>query len=193
MARARYLSHPQVVQDPDVPVPEWKLSATGAARIEALAGSGALADTDVIYSSSEVKAVETAAILAATLGCPHHAVPEMGENDRSSTGYLPGPAFEAAADAFFAKPDESYQGWETARAAQARIVDAVDNALRRHAAQNILFVGHGAVGTLLYCALIGLPIDRQHDQPGGGGNFYAFDTISRKPTGPWRPLETLLV
>ncbi|MDX8353325.1 histidine phosphatase family protein [Cognatiyoonia sp. IB215182] len=192
MALARYLSHPQVVQDPDVPVPQWKLSVTGAARIEALAASGALADTNVIYSSTEVKAVEAAALLAAALDRPHHMIAEMGENDRSSTGYLPGPAFEAAADAFFAHPDQSYRGWETARAAQTRIVQAVDAVLCRHPNQNTLFVGHGAVGTLLYCALMDLPIDRQYDQPDGGGNYYAFDTITRKPAGSWQPLENLL-
>ncbi len=192
MPIAHYLSHPQVVQDPAIPVPQWGLNATGQARIAALAASGAMQGTQVIYSSTETKAVETAAPLAQALGCPHDQVAEMGENDRSSTGYLPGPAFEAAADAFFANPDESHQGWETARAAQQRIVNAVDAALKAQPNDNILFVGHGAVGTLLYCALMDIPIDRRHDQPHGGGNIYRFDTVTHTPDGPWQPLETLI-
>ncbi|MEM9786402.1 MAG: histidine phosphatase family protein [Pseudomonadota bacterium] len=192
MAIARYLSHAQVEMDPDVPVPQWGLNTIGQARIALLAASNALAGTQVIYSSTETKAVETAAPLAKALSCPHHKVPEMGENDRSATGFLPGPAFEAAADAFFAHPDDSYQGWETARDAQKRIVAAVHAALANHPDQDILFVGHGAVGTLLYCALMDAAIDRRHDQPDGGGNIYSFDTDTRRPDGPWQPLETLL-
>lgn len=192
MTIARYLSHPQVVQDPVLPVPQWPLNATGAARVAALASSGALTGTDVIYSSTEVKAVETAAPLAAALNCPHHLVAAMGENDRSSTGFMPGAAFEAAADAFFAHPDKSYRGWETAHAAQERIVTAIGAALAKHPHQNILFVGHGAVGTLLYCALSDLPIDRRYDQPAGGGNYFDFDANTRTPKGHWQPLERLL-
>ena len=104
MPIARYLSHTHVVKDPDVPVPQWGLSDVGRTRVAALAASGALTDTQVIYSSTEVKAVETAAPLSKAIGCPHHQRAEMGENDRSATGFLPAAAFEAAADAFFAHP-----------------------------------------------------------------------------------------
>ena len=192
MPIARYLSNTHVVKDTDVPVPQWGLRDEGRTRVAALAASGALTDTQVIYSSTEVKAVETAAPLSKAIGCPHHQRAEMGENDRSATGFLPAAAFEAAADAFFAHPDRSYRGWETARAAQARILAAIDVVLSEHPKDNILFVGHGAVGTLLYCALMDLPIDRQHDQPHGGGNVLTFETVTRTPDGPWQPMEALL-
>ncbi len=192
MPTACYLSHPQVLIDAHVPVPRWGLNAVGQARVAALAASGALAGTGVIYTSTETKAVETATPLASALNCPLHQRDEMGENDRSATGFLPGPAFESAADAFFANPGDSFHGWETAQDAQQRITTAIDAALNAHPGDDILFVGHGAVGTLLYCALMNIPIDRRHDQPHGGGNLYRFDTTTRKPDGPWRPLETLI-
>ncbi|WP_306235158.1 hypothetical protein [Bradyrhizobium sp. Bra64] len=37
--------------------------------------------------------------------------------------------------------------------------------LARNRPGDILFVGHGAVGTLLFCHFSGHPIDRVHDQP----------------------------
>jgi broad specificity phosphatase PhoE len=46
---------------------------------------------------------------------------------------------------------------------------------------DIAIVGHGGTGTLLYCHLAALPIDRRYDQPATyGGNWFAFDRASRK-------------
>ena len=96
------------------------------------------------------------------------------------------------ADRFFAEPDQSVRGWETARAAQQRIVAEVEACLSDAPVGDILFVGHGGVGTLLYSALMGLPISRRYDQgPGGGGNWFAFPLDTRKPLSGWQPMERL--
>lgn len=193
MDRVRYLTHPEVVIDPDVPVAQWGLNDVGAARIAALAGAPVLADTVAVYSSTETKAMEAAVPLAAAIPCPHLARAEMGENDRTATGFLPGPEFEATADLFFATPQESIRGWERAADAQTRIVAAVETALAEAPPGDVLLVGHGAVGTLLWCHLAGKAIDRRHDQgPGGGGNWFAFDRGTRAVDGGWRPLEVLI-
>jgi len=189
----RYLTHPQVLVDPDKPVPDWSLNETGQARVAALAGAVALRRTTHIISSAEVKALETAQPLADALSLHVTVMPETHENDRSATGFLPPDAFERAADAFFAAPDTSMSGWETARAAQTRILQAVQDVMAQSSDDDVLFVGHGGVGTLLYCALAGLPIDRKHDQgPGGGGNVFTCPQDSMKPQGPWLPMESLL-
>jgi hypothetical protein len=52
---ARYLTHPQVKIDPDVPVPLWGLTAFGRARAETLANTGYFSDTTQISSSGERK------------------------------------------------------------------------------------------------------------------------------------------
>jgi len=117
-------------------------------------------------------------------------VPAMHENDRSATGFLPPPQFEEAADWFFAHPEQSFKGWERAVDAQARIVEAFDAVLATHdAAAPIAFVGHGGVGTLLKCHLAGRPISRDRDQPGGGGNLYAFGLADLGLTCDWTPIE----
>ncbi|SMO32419.1 histidine phosphatase family protein [Paracoccus laeviglucosivorans] len=191
---ARYLTHPQVQVDPLVPVPEWSLNAVGHARVAALAATpAALGRTNRIISSAEVKALQTAHPLADALGLAVETRPAMHENDRSATGFLPPDEFERVADQFFAHPTQSVRGWETAQAAQARILAEVDACLAGHAQGDVLFVGHGGVGTLLYCALAGQPIDRRFDQgPGGGGCWFEFDIATRKPASGWQPIETLL-
>ncbi|MEM9780708.1 MAG: histidine phosphatase family protein, partial [Pseudomonadota bacterium] len=87
MARLIYLTHPQVQIDPAVPVPQWGLSAEGRARAEALAPR--LSGVGRVVSSREVKAMETAEILGG--GRTAEAFEDLGENDRSATGFLPGP------------------------------------------------------------------------------------------------------
>lgn len=191
----RYLTHPQVLVDPDMPVPDWSLNATGAARVAVLAAQpGVLAGTRLVVSSAEVKALETARPLAKALDATLLIRPEMHENDRSATGFLPPAEFEHVADRFFATPDDSVRGWETARHAQARILRAVEACVAEAPAGDILFVGHGGVGTLLYCALAGLPISRAFDQgAGGGGCWFGFDRVRRVPFHGWKLMETLSV
>ena len=189
MKRARYLTHPQVRIDPAIPVPEWGLSDAGRTRVEAVAAAGWLNGTVSIVSSAERKAVETAEIIAAALGLGVEIRQAMHENDRSATGFLAPPEFELVADRFFAQPEASIRGWERAIDAQARIVREVEAVLAGGIDGDILFVGHGAVGTLLYCHYAGVPIDRRYDQPAGGGNYFTLSAQERRIEHPWRPME----
>ncbi|MFM2355159.1 MAG: hypothetical protein RLZZ528_895 [Pseudomonadota bacterium] len=186
-ARHWYLSHAEVEIDPQRPVTDWGLSARGRLRLEALAACGRVPAVTRIASSAERKAVETAGILARALSLPVTVRADMGENDRTSTGYLPPAEFEAMADAFFASPEASVGGWESAAAAQGRIVNAVAQILRGTSGP-VLFVGHGAVGTLLWCHLAGVAIDRRHDQPAGGGCVFGFGGGAAPDRG-WRRIE----
>lgn len=186
-----YLTHPQVRIDPAVPVPRWGLSDVGRARVEALVASGWCTGIDRILSSDEAKAVETAEIIAADLGVLIEVDGFMHENDRSATGFLPPAEFETVADQFFARPTESVRGWERAIDAQARIVAAVERAFAQPHGRRVLVVGHGAVGTLLACHIAGRPIDRSHDQPGGGGHVFTTDWTARHLVHAWVPVEAL--
>ena len=146
-----------------------------------------------MISSAETKAIETATPLARALGCQLDIREAMHENDRSATGFLPPEEFESVADRFFARPADSVRGWETAIAAQDRIVREVGDCLSRCASGDVLFVGHGGVGTLLFCHLSGLPISRDYDQgPGGGGCYFEFAGPLGRPKARWQPLESLI-
>ncbi|NTF06284.1 histidine phosphatase family protein [Agrobacterium rubi] len=188
---ALYITHPQVRIDADVPVPDWGLSDLGIERARKASALPWAKTLHRIVSSTENKAIETAQILASVSGVVVETVPEMHENDRSATGFLPPDRFEAAADWFFAHPQASYKGWETAIDAQARIVSAVGAILSSHdPAQPIAFVGHGGVGALLKCHLAGSEITRTQDQPPGGGNLFCFSLADRRITCDWTAMET---
>ena len=184
-----YLTHPQVRIDPAIPVPLWRLSGEGRARMAVLCDRPWIRRFGRVLSSEETKAWETAEMLGMALGLPVEVRPGLHENDRSATGFLPPGEFEAAADAFFACPDRSVRGWETARAAQARILTAIREATGSYSVPTI-FVGHGAVGTLLKCALAARPVSRCEDQPGaGGGNHLGFRLGPEALVYDWRPIE----
>ncbi|MEM7123019.1 MAG: histidine phosphatase family protein [Pseudomonadota bacterium] len=121
----RYLTHPQVTIDPAVPVPLWSLNEVGRARAETFAGYPCLRNTTRIVASGEVKAVETADVIARMSGLAIEVREAMHENDRSATGFLPSETFEAVADRIFAAPEESVRGWECAIDAQLRIVRSI--------------------------------------------------------------------
>ncbi|GAA0786504.1 histidine phosphatase family protein [Roseibium denhamense] len=167
-----YLTHPEVVIDPDVPVPDWGLSATGRERAALGAQLPFASDIRRIVSSGEKKAIETAEIFGAAHGLHHFVFNSLHENDRSATGFLPPAEFETVADQFFADPYQSVRSWERAIDAQSRIVTGVRAALKPiREAEPVLFTGHGGVGTLLMCHLMNADITRDHDQKRAGSWF----------------------
>jgi broad specificity phosphatase PhoE len=190
-----FVSHPNVQVRPDVPVPDWPLSEEGHSRMQACLRLPWVASIGAIFSSTERKATDSAAHLARHLSLPVDEVAELGENDRSSTGYLRTSEFEQLADAFFAEPHRSVRGWERAVDAQARVIAAVTRisaATRDLGAAAI--ISHGAVGTLLYCHLTTQPISRRFDQPrNGGGNYFSYSLSPPTAYSGWRAIDERVV
>jgi len=48
-------------------------------------------------------------------------------------------------------------------------------------------ITHGGVGTLLLCHLLGVPVDRRHDQP-GQDSFFRFDPATGAVPLTWQRL-----
>lgn len=189
MASIFFVTHPEVVIDPAVPVPEWPLSAKGRRRMslfidEALFGRQVTA----VWSSAERKALDGGEIVAERLGIPHRVDEALGENDRSATGYLPPEEFWPVVAEFFARPDESVRGWATARDEQARIVEAVRSLSREEPTTgDVVVVSHGGVGQLLTAHLQGVAIgEEDRPQHPGGGCWMTLDRETLAITGGWR-------
>ena len=191
MTNSYFITHPDVVIDPDVPVPRWPLSALGRERMHRTLDLPWARVLTRVYSSEEQKAQDGAAILANALGIPHESDPELGENDRSATGFLEPEEFWPVVETFFGEPDSSIRGWERAVDAQARVVRAVRRtALACSTHESIAFVAHGAVGALLLCHLRGSPILRSAEQPAGsGGHYLCFDRDRWTLEQSWQPID----
>jgi broad specificity phosphatase PhoE len=101
-----FITHPDVVIDPAVTIEQWGLSAVGQARAKRLPAI-LMGQVDRIISSTERKATDTAAVLAAGLNLPTDVDPTLGEMDRSATGYLPAKEFDTVVELFVAEPEQS--------------------------------------------------------------------------------------
>ena len=203
MARGYFITHPDVIIDPERPIERWALSPRGRQRMHSLLAQPWVRSIGCVLSSSEQKALDGAEILVAALGVPHRVVHELGEYDRSSTGLLPSAEFWPLVDEFFRWPERSIRGWERAVDAQARVLGAVRSAVaswapRAGEAPDLAFVAHGAVGALLLAQLSGASISRSFDQPlppagsppgTGGGYFFSFSLPGLEIEQRWQAID----
>jgi broad specificity phosphatase PhoE len=193
MTSLYFITHPDVLIDPNVPIPDWPLSPRGRDRMRTMLTQPWIPTLGAVWCSTERKAIDGATIIADAIGTPPRLLAALGENDRSSTGYLPRVEFEATADAFFANPRDSIRGWEKAIDAQHRIVAAIATVQAQTPADHdIAVISHGGVGALLLCHLKQRMISRTEDQPGtNGGNFYCFDRETYSLRHGWMRIDVI--
>lgn len=186
-----FVTHPEVVIDPAIAVPDWRLSDLGRSRLMSFCQRDELSAVTDVFSSDERKAHDCAEFLEAARGLPFQLESRLRENDRSSTGYVAPPRFWEVVARFFGDPHESILGWERAIDAQDRICGAVrDCVANRKGAGDICLFSHGGVGTLLLCRILNEPISMKRGQPvGGGGCYFALDTETFSLIHDWVPIE----
>ena len=63
MSLVYFITHPDVVIDPDVPVPQWPLSARGKERMKKILTQSWIGTIGSVYCSAEQKAIDGAKIL----------------------------------------------------------------------------------------------------------------------------------
>lgn len=142
--------------DPAVPSREWRLSEEGRVRSRILAGLLDQYDLDVVFSSNEPKAVETASTSARRLHVPVEVVEGLHEHERSNVGFLEKDQFEQSIARFFSRPAELVFGEETADAAYDRFSEAVNGVSDRFPQANVALVTHGTVLSLLVSRALAL-------------------------------------
>lgn len=138
------------------PASQWKLSEEGRSRVNRLAEKVKQFQPEMIYSSSEPKARETAEMLASLLGLEIRAAKDLHEHDRANTPFLDPEAFQVSMRELFEEPDQLVFGGETAAQAQARFAGAVDAVLYDHPDKTVIIVSHGTVISLLVARRIGI-------------------------------------
>lgn len=142
--------------DPKVPANQWRLSEKGQHLSHMLAQQLAQYELDLIFSSVESKAIETARIVATTLEKRIKVVEGLHEHDRSNVGFLEKKTFEASVARFFNQPDLLTFGNETANQAHHRFSRVVTETIKKCENKNIALITHGTVLTLFVSRLAGI-------------------------------------
>ena len=135
--------------DSTVPANEWHLSSEGRDRSRVLAEKLGPYDLDMILTSIEPKAKETAEVVANHLEIPVEVVEGLHEHERRNVGFLEKERFEQSISRFFSRPTELVFGEETADTAYNRFSKAVYGLSDRFPQANMALISHGTVLSLL--------------------------------------------
>lgn len=147
-------SNPEIVEH--VPAREWELSEDGRVRAKFLADKLKPYQPEVIVSSVEPKARQTAEILGAELGLTSHVMKGLHEHDRSRAPFYSKEEFQALVREFFAKPGMLVFGDETAEQALTRFRESVNAVLKTYEDKKLVVVAHGTVISLFVSKLTGV-------------------------------------
>ena len=139
-------SSPEVVED--VPAREWVLSGIGKVRAEKLAEQLRSYKPEIIVSSVEPKAIQTAEIVARRLALENKVFENLQEHDRRNSSYHSKDEFRRLVQEFFFQPDKLIFGSETAVQALDRFRTAVEIVLNQFDNKVIVIVAHGTVISL---------------------------------------------
>ncbi len=132
---------------------QWVLSEEGRESSARMARQLRKYAPQLVVTSTEPKAVETGAIIAATLELPRKKVSNLQEHDRHGVPVFESrEAFQAQVAQFFTHPDELIFGNETATEALERFTAAIHEILAGHPEETVVVVTHGTVMTLFVTA-----------------------------------------
>ena len=146
-------SMPQIRED--LPAREWALSDEGIMRAEQLAERLDPYQPQILVSSPEPKALETAGMIARRHQLSLNIFHDLHEHDRSRVPYMPKEEFDKAVREFFTYSDKQLFGNETADKAHERFSNAVHSILYFYKDKRIIVVSHGTVISLFVSRITG--------------------------------------
>jgi len=159
------------------------LNATGLAQAQRLAQRLAEEPVDVMLCSDLLRTQQTAAPLAARLGLTPQLQPLWREQHFGVLEGLDVPAIRAQYPDLWAQWTRHESGFalpggaESNQAFHARVMQALQDLLARHAGQRVVVVTHGGVLDMLWRTVRQLPLDgpRTCDIPNTGINRLRWD------------------
>src|SRR5262245_50549313 len=155
MSKLILIKHASPLKDPTKPARQWKLSDEGRAAAERLAERLRQLKIDIIVSSEEPKAQETAGIIAEALGKRVETASDLHEHDRDNVPVMPTREFISSIAQFFKERTRLVLGRETAQQAMSRFKRAVDSVVESQPDQNVAVVTHGTVLALFAAEYLG--------------------------------------
>lgn len=150
--------HAAVEVEPAVLPSLWQLSDQGRAAARALARERLWRPIERIFTSPELKAMETAHIIAGPNGMTVTAVEDLHEVVRPANQWFgedyPG-GYAAAVRDYLSAPERATHGWEPPAAAQQRIRACIDY-LQAWEPRGFAVAGHGQTLSLYLASVTGI-------------------------------------
>lgn len=138
-----FLRHGETKVDRIVPVSRWVLTEKGENQAKQRAEEGIFDEVELIFSSHEEKAYQTAKPIAEKLKKPIERVEELNELDRDKGAFMEAEDYEKAIEDCLKHQSESVNNWETATHALERFEKKINELEKENENKKILVVGHG--------------------------------------------------
>jgi 2,3-bisphosphoglycerate-dependent phosphoglycerate mutase len=145
MSNTLYLIRHAHSQRTALPAETWALSELGIQQALKLAELPFWSEVQIICTSLEPKAFQTAQIVSEQHNLPVEPVFDLRELRRTEAFV---PDYITAVHEVLENPLKSYNGWEPAGEAQTRIMTAIERLLMFHEGETLAVVSHGLVLTL---------------------------------------------
>jgi len=150
--RIYFIRHEETIKDPNTNASNWILSENGLKKSENLSLNEIFKDVSVIYSSDEVKTVQTISPLAMRLNLPINQLADLGEVRRGDK-FLTKEEFEL--EKFKQLEDLDYPafGGETSNEALSRFEKTIKKIEIDNKDRRIIVVSHGTILNLYFAKL----------------------------------------
>lgn len=148
-----FLRHGETKVDKNTPISKWILTERGEVQAKQLAKDGVFRDIDLIFSSTEEKAYQTALPIAESLNKKVTKLEEIVELDRDKGAFMEAKDYEKAIEDCLKHQLESVNNWETANHALERFEKKIGELDRKFKDMKILIVGHGFTINLYFAKL----------------------------------------
>jgi len=148
------LRHAETKLDPSVPADRWHISEDGAESARVLASSGVFDSVDLIVTSAEDKAFETAVPIARRIGLEITRDSSFNELSRGTGPFISPEEYLERVRSALNDHESSSRGWETAASALRRFEQGIHSIESDTGARSLLLVSHGLVLSLYFADLL---------------------------------------
>jgi broad specificity phosphatase PhoE len=146
------MRHAETAIDRNSPVHEWPITKEGLREAEELASNGIFDNVDSIFSSTEDKALQTAAPFADRLGIEIDSYSELGELDRGDA-YLSNSEYLHSVERVLNRLD-AVPGWEIREHALSRFQSVLKRIMDEGDFKEGLLISHGLVLSMYFADLL---------------------------------------
>ena len=150
-----FLRHAKTKVDNTLPIADWFLTDDGVEHAKEVSGDSVFNDVDLMFASTERKAVDTAKPIAERLNKEIIQVENLGEIKRPNAEKITLEEYKRLKSVVFSNFDKSEGGWETANRALSRFSEAVEDIDKKYENKVILIVAHGTVMSLYFAKIQG--------------------------------------
>ncbi len=149
------MRHGETAIDQNTPVHEWVLAKEGLRQAETIASMGVFDSVDSIFSSPELKALQTAKPFSDRLGVEIVRYSELRELDRAKGGLLSNDKYLLSVEGIL-NSHIVVPGWELREHAMARFQRGLTKIMNQGGFKEALLISHGLVLSMHFATLLGV-------------------------------------